>query len=106
MFRPSELHPQAPALLHAQSEAIGVLASNVAQLLPAFPAFPASTAPGSGHVPPLALISWALVHGLVVLTRDGALGAAAQVENPAAAADLARGLTQVFTAQITRTPIT
>lgn len=103
MFRPSELHPQAPALLHAQSEAIGVLASNVAQLLPAFPA---STAPGSGHVPPLALISWALVHGLVVLTRDGALGAAAQVENPAAAADLARGLTQVFTTQITRTPIT
>ena len=51
------------------------------------------TAPGT---PKLALISWALVHGLVVLARDGALQAAATP--PATdAAELAHTLADLFT---------
>ena len=47
-------------------------------------------------IPNPALISWAFVHGLVVLARDGALQAAA---GPAAtnAADLAHTLIDLFT---------
>lgn len=96
MFRPSELHPADPALQAAQGEAIGVLVTAVVRLVPA--------APTAGFdLPPLALISWALVHGLVVLTRDGGLASATGSPSPQAAADLARGLTDVFTNQITRT---
>jgi hypothetical protein len=45
--------------------------------------------------PKLALISWALVHGLVVLARDGALQAAAtpQATN---AAEIAHTLVDLF----------
>jgi AcrR family transcriptional regulator len=52
---------------------------------------------GLSHpAPKLALISWALVHGLVVLTRDGALQAAATP--PATdSAELAHTLADLFT---------
>jgi AcrR family transcriptional regulator len=84
MFRPGELHAEDPALRQAQQEAIGTLSSAVAQL----------SAAGSAaqSVPPLSLISWALVHGLVVLARDGALQAAAGAAGPVAPAELARQL--------------
>jgi AcrR family transcriptional regulator len=94
MFRPSELHPEDPALQLAQREATRVLASTAVRLVPSV-----SNASGT---PPLALVSWALVHGLVVLTRDGALAGAAGSTDPQAAADLARSLTEVFTGLITR----
>lgn len=95
MFRPSELHPDDPALQQAQREATRVLASTAARL--------ADSAPPASGTPPLALVSWALVHGLVVLTRDGALAGAAGSTDPHAAADLARSLTEVFTSLLTRT---
>lgn len=65
MFQPGQLHPGDPALRQAQGEAIGLLASAVSQVAP-------TDAAPSG-APMLALASWALVHGLVVLARDGAL---------------------------------
>lgn len=92
MFRPSELHPDDPALQQARREAVHTLSTAVARL-------PAVGQTASG-TPLLTLISWALVHGLVVLTRDGALQTAAETADAAAAADLARDLTDVFIACI------
>ncbi|HEX4391308.1 MAG TPA: TetR/AcrR family transcriptional regulator [Mycobacterium sp.] len=88
MFAPSELHADDPQLTAAQQQAIGSLTSAVSEL-----AGIDATAPGT---PKLALISWALVHGLVVLARDGALQAAAtpQATN---AAELAHTLADLFT---------
>jgi AcrR family transcriptional regulator len=88
MFTPSELHAADPELVAAQKQAIGALTTAVSQLA-GIDATPADT-------PQLALISWALVHGLVVLVRDGALQTAA---NPAATdgAELAHSLTELFT---------
>jgi AcrR family transcriptional regulator len=96
MFRPAELHPGDPALQQAQQEAIGTLSAAVAG-----PASPESAPP---DVPPLALISWALAHGLVVLARDGALRSAAGSDDPAAAAQLARQLASLFAACASQTP--
>ncbi|GAB3940877.1 hypothetical protein GCM10027614_25250 [Micromonospora vulcania] len=64
MFRPTELHTDDPALRAAQDEAIGELSSAV------------------HDVPGLSLLSWALVHGLVVLARDGALQSATKAASP------------------------
>ena len=88
MFRPSELHTGDPDLRQAERAAIGVLSTTVDRLLPA------DRAPGTASDAPsaMALSSWALVHGLVVLTRDGALPGIAGVGDPAAAATLAHAL--------------
>lgn len=94
MFRPSELHTDDPSLTHAQREAIGVLSSTVQPIAP-------TTPPDGSAAPELALVSWALAHGLVVLTRDGALQGASRAPTPQAAADLARNLTDVYTDRIT-----
>lgn len=60
MFRPTELHPDDPDLVHAQRASIGVLAGAVPD--------------ASGEDPsPTALMAWTFAHGLVVLVRDGAL---------------------------------
>lgn len=93
MFRPSELHPDDPTLRQAQRQAINTLSAAVADLAPSEPA-PSGT-------PPLALISWALAHGLVVLARDGALQAAAGTDNPDAT-ELARALTGVFAPDVSQ----
>jgi hypothetical protein len=66
MFRPSELHSADPELRHAEEDAIGVLDAAVAAA--EAPGEDARTAPAE-----LTMISWALAHGLAVLTRDGAL---------------------------------
>jgi hypothetical protein len=89
MFRPSELHPDDPFLLAAQARALGTLASAVHDISgpPASPA----------EVTELSLTSWALVHGLVVLVRDGALPTAAGAPGPEAGAELAHRLADVFT---------
>jgi AcrR family transcriptional regulator len=88
MFAPNELHATDPELIAAQEQAIGTLTTTVSQLA-GFDTTPSGT-------PKLALISWAFVHGLVVLTRDGALQAAATL--PAAnGAELAHALTGLFT---------
>jgi AcrR family transcriptional regulator len=92
MFRPTELHPDDPALVRAQHEAISVLSAAVADLAPADPSTSAT--------PILALISWAFVHGLVVLTRDGALHTATNTQGPEAATALADTLTDIFCAHL------
>jgi len=87
MFARSELHATDAELIAAQRQAIGALTTAVSRLA-GIDATPSRT-------PKLALISWALVHGLVVLARDGALQAAAtpQAIN---AAELAYTLTDLF----------
>ena len=69
MFAPGELHTDDPKLVAAQQQAIGSLTTAVGQLA-------GTDATPTDGPSKLALISWALVHGLVVLTRDGALRAA------------------------------
>jgi hypothetical protein len=91
MFAPSELRAGDPELIAAQQQAIGALTTAVSEL-----AGIDTTPSGS---PEMALISWAFVHGLVVLARDGALQAAAgpQATNPT---ELAHTLTNLFTQYI------
>ncbi len=69
MFRPAELHRDDPELVRAQSGALTALSSVAAEIAPIETA--------ASGIPLLALTSWALAHGLVVLARDGALQAAA-----------------------------
>lgn len=92
MFRPSELHPRDPQLLDAQARALGTLASVVEEA--------SGSAAPAGDIAELSLICWALVHGLVVLVRDGALGAAAGAPSPEAGGELAHRLADVFTDRV------
>ncbi|CAJ1499902.1 TetR/AcrR family transcriptional regulator [[Mycobacterium] burgundiense] len=69
MFRPAELHPDDPTLTRSRQRSLSVLSAAVTELAP-------SELEPSG-TPDLALLSWALAHGLVVLARDGALPNAA-----------------------------
>lgn len=86
MFRAVELHVQDSALHEAQTDAIGLLASAAGRI---------STAEG---LPPavLTLMAWALVHGLVVLARDGALRAPLAPGDSSAAAALAHSIAAAF----------
>jgi AcrR family transcriptional regulator len=84
MFAPDHLHASDAELVAAQQEAIGQLTSTVRTL----------TGESAG-APTLALISWALVHGLVALTRHGALQAVAYEAGDGTA--LAHRLTEEFT---------
>lgn len=92
MFRPSELCPEDPELRAAQRASTEVLVDAADRL-------GSSPVSGSVPVPALALTSWALVHGLVVLTRDGAL--APFTDGVADPADLAHTLTALFAEQVT-----
>ncbi|MCY1138072.1 TetR/AcrR family transcriptional regulator [Actinoplanes sp. Pm04-4] len=78
MFRPSELHTDDPEL-HAATE------TSLRRL---------KTATDDES---LTMISWALVHGLVILTRDGALGGLTEAADPAATA---RRLAEIFAERI------
>jgi AcrR family transcriptional regulator len=85
MFTPNELHADDADLLAAQRQAIGALTAAVSR--------PSGTDTPS-ETPKLALISWALVHGLVALVRDGALQAADSQTTDAA--ELAHTLADLF----------
>jgi AcrR family transcriptional regulator len=87
MFTPGELHATDAELNAAQREAIGALTTAVSRL--------AGSDPTPSDAQQLALISWALVHGLVVLARDGALQAAATPQ-AGTGAELAHALTGLF----------
>lgn len=87
MFQPNELHAADAALTQAQHEAIEALSAAVGRLTVS-----GGTASGT---PTLALISWALAHGLVVLARDGALQRTAGAAD-GDVADLAHTLTDLF----------
>ncbi len=93
MFRPNELHAGDPELLRAQRAAIGTLNSVVAIA-------EGQTEPVGAASPELTLICWALVHGLVVLTRDGALQSGAG-RSHRSGPDLAHDLAAAFTAIVT-----
>lgn len=88
MFTPGELRATDAELSAAQREAIGALTTAVSRL--------AGSDPTPSDAQQLALISWALVHGLVVLARDGALQAAAPPQ-AGSGAELAHALTGLFT---------
>ncbi len=68
MSQPNELYSADSGLIQAQQSAIGALSAAVSR----------GTSPEAARsgTPTLALISWAFVHGLVFLARDGALQAA------------------------------
>jgi AcrR family transcriptional regulator len=88
MFAPGELRTDDAELLAAQQRAIGSLTAAVSEL--------AGIDATTPETPKLALISWALVHGLVVLTRDGALQAAATPPDTDSS-ELAHTLADLFT---------
>jgi AcrR family transcriptional regulator len=88
MFAPDHLHEADSELIAAQQDAIGQLTAAVQRLTGA-----------SAETPALALISWALVHGLVTLTRHGALQAAAGAVDSTA---LAYRLTEEFAEHVGR----
>ncbi|MET0734241.1 MAG: TetR/AcrR family transcriptional regulator [Microbacterium sp.] len=86
MFRRSELTPSDPGLMDAQQEALADLRRVLAQI---------TGEDSEGW----ALISWALVHGLVTLAREGVLAPVAG-RPPADAADLARELAALYTSGV------
>lgn len=88
MFRPSELNADDPALIEAERRTVDLLSVTVDRLTPP------ERVPGTAGTAPsaLALTSWALVHGLVVLTRDGSLPKITGVTDPATAAAVAHAL--------------
>lgn len=86
MFRRSELVPDDPALVTAQRAAIGHLREAVAD------ATPSSSEEWS-------LLSWAVVHGLVSLVREGVLARFVECE-PDEAPDVARGLVALFAGSV------
>jgi AcrR family transcriptional regulator len=89
MFRGADLHQDDPTLQEEKRAAIGRLLDAVAG------------ARDGGDPVPWTLISWALVHGLVVLGREGVL---APVAGRAAGDDLdvARGLIDLYAAAVVR----
>jgi AcrR family transcriptional regulator len=91
MFAPNELHADDPELIAAQQQAIGALTTAVSHLAEIDAAVPGT--------PKLALISWALVHGLVVLARDGALQGPPMpgATDTTDATELAHSLADMFT---------
>ena len=91
MFRPAELRMDDDGLQQAQRDSIQ-------------PLIAAAGSAESDRIPGvtngMALVSWALVHGLVVLVRDGALQSATKVAGPEGAAELARTLAALFSERI------
>ncbi|WP_144876080.1 TetR/AcrR family transcriptional regulator [Microbacterium sp. 1.5R] len=87
MFRGAELHGDDPDLRAARERAIDPLIAAVAQS-------------GSEDVQQTALISWALVHGLVVLSREGVIVALA--DPGADGLTIANGLVDRFVADLFR----
>jgi AcrR family transcriptional regulator len=97
MFRPSELHSADPGLRDAEEDAIGALHAAVA----------ATNAPHEDSptaASELTMISWALAHGLAVLTRDGALRPARD-GGQHGTAGFACHLVDVFTERLTGQPV-
>jgi AcrR family transcriptional regulator len=95
MFRPSELRTEDPELRHAQRDAIGLLDAAIAATQAA------REDPGTA-ARDLTVISWALAHGLAVLTLNGALQTAGHGEQPGSA-EVAHHLVEVFTRRLTET---
>ncbi|MGB3437646.1 MAG: TetR/AcrR family transcriptional regulator [Actinophytocola sp.] len=96
MFNPNEVHGDDPALVAARSESFGVLASAVDSAVD-----PADQVRADRPADEVSLISWALVHGLVVLIHGGALQTITGTDAPSA---VAHTLTEVFSAMLRANP--
>jgi AcrR family transcriptional regulator len=97
MFHPDQVHRDAPALVTARSESFDVLASAVDDAVD-------DTAGQRRYDRPadqVTLISWALVHGLVVLIHGGALQTITGTDTPA---NVAHALTETFSALLRANP--
>ena len=86
MFRTVELDSDDTALREAQQSAIGFLAAAAGRM------------GGPDPMPPstLTVMAWALVHGLVVLARDGSLRDPGAGRDPAATPVLAHSIAATF----------
>lgn len=93
MFRPDQVHGEAPTLVAARSESFGVLASAVGSAV--------DQDQGARPTEEVSLISWALVHGLVVLIHGGALQTITGTDEPAS---IAYTLTEAFSAMLRANP--
>jgi AcrR family transcriptional regulator len=93
MFRPIELNPADPDLQAAQSDAIGLLGAAMTESV-------GHASPAGREHPSLSLVSWALAHGLVALTRDGALKRATAAPDQQATTAIARSLIDLFVLKI------
>jgi AcrR family transcriptional regulator len=96
MFNPNEVHRDDPALTAARSESFGVLASAVDSAVDR-----TDRVRGDRPADEMSLISWALVHGLVVLIHGGALQTITGTDAPA---NVAHTLTEVFSAMLRANP--
>jgi AcrR family transcriptional regulator len=87
MFRTVELDPDDAALRAAQHSAIGVLADAAERM-----------SSGPDRMPPstLTVMAWALVHGLVVLARDGSLRDPGAGDDPPTSSALAHAVAATF----------
>lgn len=90
MFGTEPLYQDDPALAEQRRSAFGILDYLVSGAAPGPPSEPRA-------VPLESLMAWALIHGLVVLTRDGSLQRVTGTETPAGTADMARSLAAAFT---------
>ncbi|WP_250007860.1 TetR/AcrR family transcriptional regulator [Actinoplanes sp. M2I2] len=90
MFGSEPLHQDDPKLAQQRRSVFGVLDYLVSGADP----WPPSE---SRPVPLESLMAWALIHGLVVLTRDGSLQRVTGTESPAETAEKARALAAAFT---------
>ncbi|MGB4777517.1 TetR/AcrR family transcriptional regulator [Microbacterium sp.] len=88
MFRRSELVRDDAALVEAQRSALGFLRAAVADLV-------------GEDAEDWSFVSWAVVHGLVSLVREGVLARVAEVDDDAAP-DLARRLATVYGSGVAR----
>jgi len=86
MFRRAELSPDDADLVAAQGESLGLLRDAVADV-------------AGERSEDWSLVSWAVVHGLVTLVREGVLAPIAG-RDPDAAADLARELVDLYAAGV------
>ncbi len=96
MFNPNEVHRDDPALVAARSESFGVLASAVDSAVDRTDEVRADRPADE-----VSLMSWALVHGLVVLIHGGALQMITGTDTPA---NIAHTLTEAFSAMLRANP--
>jgi len=90
MFGSEPLREDDPELAEQRKSAFGILNYLVSGAEP-------GSAAGHRPVPVESLIAWSMIHGLVMLTRDGSLQRVTGSENPAETAEVARRLTTAFT---------
>jgi AcrR family transcriptional regulator len=93
MFGTEPLHEDDPGLAEQRRSAFAVLNALVSGAEP-------GAEPAPQPVPVESLMTFSMIHGLVILTRDGSLQRITGTATPDATAALARSLTASFTEQL------